>query len=228
MLKAIVFDLDGTLTVLTLPLEAMRRDAKKYYIDMGLPPELLEPADGISSSTAKAKAYFISQGTTESEWEDMEVDVDKILSNHENSSAREARLIDGVLPTLEHIRECGIKTAILTNNSRPAVDIILEKIPLTNFFEIIQTRHESPTPKPYPGGLWHIVNRLGVEIDETVYVGDAIIDATAAKRAELEFWGVATGETKLHALEEAGASIVVNSISDLVPIISERIDKTNS
>ncbi|MHA2162902.1 MAG: HAD family hydrolase [Candidatus Thorarchaeota archaeon] len=216
MLKAIVFDLDGTLTVLTLPLEAMRRDAKKYYIDMGLPSELLEPADGISSSTAKAKAYFISQGTTETEWDDMEVDVDKILSNHENSSAREARLIDGVLPALKHIRECGIKTAILTNNSRPAVDIILERIPLANFFEIIQTRHESPTPKPYPGGLWHI------------YVGDAIIDATAAKRAELEFWGVATGETKLEALEEAGASIVVNSVSDLMPIIDERINKTSS
>ncbi|MHA1936260.1 MAG: HAD family hydrolase, partial [Candidatus Thorarchaeota archaeon] len=60
------------------------------------------------------------------------------------------------------------------------------------------------------------------------YVGDAIIDATAAKRAELEFWGVATGETKLEALEEAGASFVVNSVSDLLPIIDERINKTSS
>lgn len=228
MLKAIVFDLDGTLTVLTLPLEAMRRDAKKYYIDMGLPAELLEPADGISSSTTKAKAYFISQGTTEKEWEDMEVDVDKILSIHENSSARGARLIDGVLPTLKHIRDSGLKTAILTNNSRPAVDIILEKLPLTNYFDIIQTRHESPTPKPYPGGLWHIMKHLAVEIDEAVYVGDAIIDATAAKRAEIEFWGVATGETKYEVLEEAGASIVVDSVSDLIPFIDERFTKTNS
>ena len=62
MLKALVFDMDGTITHLTLPLEAMRSDTTKYFISKGLPPELLEPADGISSTTGKARDYFLNNG----------------------------------------------------------------------------------------------------------------------------------------------------------------------
>jgi len=58
VLKALVFDMDGTITELALPLEAMRADTKEYYIAKGLPAEILEPADGISSSTAKARDYL--------------------------------------------------------------------------------------------------------------------------------------------------------------------------
>ncbi|MCK5240654.1 MAG: hypothetical protein KAR33_13945, partial [Candidatus Thorarchaeota archaeon] len=69
MLKAVVFDLDGTITKLKLPLELMRSDAKLFYISEGLPSELLEPADGISSSTAKAREYFLSNGISMNEWD---------------------------------------------------------------------------------------------------------------------------------------------------------------
>ena len=63
MLKVLVFDLDGTITHLTLPLEAMRRDTKAYYISKGLPSETFESADGISSSTGKARTYFLNIST---------------------------------------------------------------------------------------------------------------------------------------------------------------------
>ena len=72
MPKALIFDLDGTIIKLTLPLEAMRTEAKRYYIERGMPPELLEPADGISSSTAKAKDFFLANGTYEMKWQLMQ------------------------------------------------------------------------------------------------------------------------------------------------------------
>ncbi|MFX1265117.1 MAG: hypothetical protein ACFFH0_07035, partial [Promethearchaeota archaeon] len=83
MLKAVVFDLDGTLTVLALPLDAMRNDTKKFYITRGLPPDLLDPEDGISSTRVKAREYFQSQGATTDEWENMQAEIDGILSAHE-------------------------------------------------------------------------------------------------------------------------------------------------
>jgi phosphoglycolate phosphatase len=212
LLKALVFDMDGTITELALPLEAMRQDTKDYYVKRGFPPELLEPEDGISSSTAKAKEYFLSKGLQLSEWAQMENEVDEILNQHEGFAAANAVLIEGALNVVQHIRKVGILTAILTNNGRSSVDKIMQQIPLADYFDLIQTRHESPQPKPYPDGLLKIASQLGVGLNEIVYVGDALIDAAAAKRAGIEFWGVATGETPVSALQDAGASIVCESL----------------
>lgn len=225
MLKCIVFDLDGTITKLKLPLEAMRNDTKAYFLSKGLPPELLELADGISSSTAKAKDYFLSVGVPIREWNGMESEIDIVLSKHEDHSAEEVSLIENALETVKHLRYLGLKTAILTNNGRRAVDIILDKTSLGDYFDIINTRHESPNPKPAPDGILKVVELLGMKISEVVYVGDALIDGTAATRAGVEFWGVTTGETTEEGLLKAGASIVVDRISKLIPIVQERQSK---
>ncbi len=215
MLKAVVFDLDGTLTVLALPLDAMRNDTKKFYVTRGLPADSLDPEDGISSTRVKAREYFLSQGVTTDEWEKMQAEIDGILSAHEGWAATDAELIDGSLDVVRALKARGLKTAILTNNGRGAVDKILAKIPMSDSFDLIQTRHESPSPKPYPDGLRSLIQKLGVGLDEAVYVGDARIDAAAATRAGVEFWGVTTGETSKDELFKAGADRVFDSITQI-------------
>jgi len=216
MLKALVFDMDGTITKLSLPLEAMRQDTKDYFIAKGLPPEILDPADGISSSTAKARDYFLSNGCSLDIWNKMDQEVDVILSRHEGYAAATAELLPGTLDVVKKIHSQGFLIAILTNNGRSSVNQIMTQIPLAEHFEIIQTRHESPKPKPHPDGLLKIIDDLGVEIEEVVYVGDALIDGTAAARAGIEFWGVATGETSADALVEAGAALVFDSLDGIL------------
>lgn len=208
--------MDGTITHLTLPLEAMRNDTKEYYISKGAPSELFEPADGISSSTDKARDYFLNSGVSQKEWNIMETEVDTILMQHEGFAAATASLIDGSLGIVRRLRTAGFKLAILTNNGRPALDKIMSKIPLRENFDLIQTRHESPRPKPFPDGLLKIAKELGVGLKEIVYVGDALIDGAAASRAGIEFWGVSTGETPAEALFEAGASKVFDSLEGVL------------
>ena len=216
MLKALVFDMDGTITHLTLPLEAMRHDTKEYYISKGAPSDLFEPADGISSSTDKARDYFLNNGLSQKEWNTMETEIDTILTQHEGFAADTASLIQGSLEIVRRLRNAGFKLAILTNNGRPALDKIMRKIPLRENFDLIQTRHESPRPKPFPDGLLKIADELGVRLNEIVYVGDALIDGAAASRAGIEFWGVSTGETPADALFDAGASKVFNSLEGVL------------
>jgi len=223
MFKALVFDMDGTITHLTLPLEAMREDTKKYYISKGVPPELFETADGISSSTGKAKDYFLTNGFSQKQWETMETEVDTILSQHEGFAAATATPIGNSLELVSKLRDAGFKTAILTNNGRPALNKIMQQIPLEETFDIIQTRHESPRPKPFPDGLLKVTSDLGVSPSEAVYIGDALIDGTAASRAGIEFWGVSTGETSSEKLYEAGASRVFESLEGVFDaVMSDR------
>ncbi|MHA1960843.1 MAG: HAD family hydrolase [Candidatus Thorarchaeota archaeon] len=222
MLEAVIFDLDGTLTVLTLPLDAMRRDTKAFFVNKGLPSGLLEPADGISSTTVKAREYFFERGISKEEWKKMQSSLDSILSTHEAGSASQAQMMDGAVTVVEQIRNLSIKTAILTNNGREAVDMILNQMPLKDIFDVIQTRNESPNPKPFPDGLLKVIERLGVSASKTLYVGDARIDGVAAERAGVEFWGVATGETSENELYSVGASLVVDGLSDIVKHIHSR------
>ena len=198
----------------------MRSDAKKFYITKGLPSDIFEPADGISSSTAKAKEYFSSNGMSEEEWNDMQDELDEIMSAYERSSAKDVTLIDGVLGTIREITSIGIRAAVLTNNSRPAMDIIMDKIPLEDYFEVIHTRHEAPTPKPYPDGLLNLTKILGLEPQDVVYIGDAMIDGVAASRAGIEFWGVSSGETPADVLKDVGAQVVFSSISEIPSFLS--------
>ena len=223
MLKAVVFDLDGTLTVLNLPLEAMRRDTKAYFISKGVPAELFEPANGISSSTTKARGYFLSSDMSLDRWKKYETEMDAILDKHEASATKQVILMDDTIEVIGGITDIGLKTAILTNNGRSSVDAILEQTKLGGLFDIIQTRHESPRAKPFPDGLLKIVARLDVERNEAVYVGDAGIDAVAAKRAGIEFWGVTTGETNHESLLRAGASLTFESLSRVLAEVRNRI-----
>ncbi len=216
MYDSIVFDLDGTIIALTLPLDAMRADVKKFFIDHGLPPELLEPADGISSSTVKAREFFLNNGMSKEKWDELQKHADLILSAHESSSARNVRFLDGVLEALQQLKSSGFKTAILTNNGREAVNVILQKLPLSQYFDVIQTRNESKSPKPFPDGLLQVIERLGSTPDRTLYVGDARIDAAAARRAGVDFWGVVTGETPEDALYAEGAKRVFPSLTELI------------
>lgn len=222
-LRAVIFDLDGTLTVLTVPLDAMRKETKRYLFDTGLPREIIEPSDGISSSIFKAKSYFLSQGMTPPKWRDLEEHIESMLSDYEASAARDVRSIDGALDAVRLLRSRGVKTAILTNNGRKAVDIVLGIIPMAPLFDIIQTRNESPTPKPFPDGLTAIISKLGVRLAEAIYVGDASIDAVAASRAGIEFWGVTTGETSHETLLSFGAKLVVNSLHEMIPSVDARL-----
>lgn len=226
MLRALIFDLDGTLIKLTLPLEEMRRDTKSYFIEHGLPPHLLDRADGINSSTIKAKEYFISQGVSLQEWEMMQSIVDDMLIKKEMDVADKTEVLDGVIDTINRVRELGIKTAILTNNARDAVNVMLEYLPFTGLFDVIQTRHESPNPKPFPDGLYNITEKLGVELNEVVYIGDAVIDAVAAQRAGIEFWGVVTGSATKDDLIAVGAKILFDSFDEILTLVKSRIDQS--
>ncbi|MHA2211304.1 MAG: HAD family hydrolase [Candidatus Thorarchaeota archaeon] len=153
----------------------------------------------------------------------MEREVDITLSGHEGWAATDAELIDGSIEVVRELKKLGLKTAILTNNGRTAVDLILKQLPLEELFDVIQTRNESPSPKPYPDGLNQLVAQIDVQPNEVVYIGDARIDGAAATRAGIEFWGVTTGETPRDDLIKAGASQVFDSLRQIVDIVKSRL-----
>ena len=108
------------------------------------------------------------------------------------------------------------------------IGFLIDFLTPEEYFDFIQTRHESPSPKPYPDGINSVLKLLGLARNEAMYIGDALMDGTAATRAGVEFWGVSTGETSETSLFKAGAKHVVSSLADLIPLVRERLDISTS
>jgi len=154
-LKLIIFDLDGTLLEPALDFDAIRRE-------IGLPPgaSILEALERFSESE-RARA-------------------NTVLERHEAEAARRSRLMPGARELLGSLRAQGIRTAVLTRNSRRSVERACRRHSLV--FEAVVAR-EDRLPKPSPEGVRRLMQALGAEPDETVVVGDFRFDVEAGSAA---------------------------------------------
>jgi HAD superfamily hydrolase (TIGR01509 family) len=152
--RAVIFDLDGTLTEPLLDFDAMRAE-------IGLPPgpilEQLEHADAATRARA-----------------------DEILRRHEREAIARATLADGCAEVLAHLGALGIPMAILTRNVREVVDTFSRMFGFS--FAAVYTREDGP-PKPSPAGVLALCEKMGAVPAETLVVGDYKFDILAGRDA---------------------------------------------
>ncbi|MDQ7039299.1 MAG: HAD family hydrolase, partial [Aquificota bacterium] len=93
---------------------------------------------------------------------------------------RRGRPVPGATELLSYLRERGIITILVTNNSRSSAEAVLRATGLE--FDAIYTREEGAL-KPEPEALLHPLRDLGVSPDEAVLIGDSHHDLAAARNA---------------------------------------------
>ncbi|MFV1872724.1 MAG: HAD family hydrolase [Oleiphilus sp.] len=154
-IKAVLFDLDGTLVHSQLNFPQIRQD-------LGCP----EGEDVLS--------FVANLASTEKQ------QAEKIIRKHEMEDAHSARLISGANALLDRLAGLEIKTAIITRNSFDATHIKLRhcKIQVSD----VLTREDAPA-KPDPQALLHFSEQWKLSPDECVYVGDYLYDLQAANNA---------------------------------------------
>lgn len=103
------------------------------------------------------------------------------------------QVLPGACETLDHLREAGLKLAIVSQKLRHLIEAVLQRESM--HLDVVLGGQDIPDFKPDPGGLILAMERLGVEADDAIYVGDTTIDAEAAANAGLRFVGVLTGVT---------------------------------
>jgi len=154
-LKLVIFDLDGTLLDSPLDLDAVR-------VELGLPAGLpiLEALEDLGpAERARAEA---------------------VIARHETEAVRASRLIPGAADLLAHLRGRGVRTALLTRNSRASVEAAAHRHGLV--FDAAVTR-EDHEPKPSPRGVCHLMDACGAATYDTVVVGDFRFDIEAGAAA---------------------------------------------
>jgi len=155
-IKAVIFDLDGTITQPYFDFDAIREE-------MGLARDSGPVLELMEKMTAQQRQ-----------------EVEKILHYHEQKAVTESRLNAGAKQTLSALRAAGIHIGVLTRNRRSNALAIARKHNLK--FDAIIGREEGPV-KPDAFGVLQLCEQFGVQPEETLLVGDYLFDLLCAKAA---------------------------------------------
>ena len=166
-----LFDMDGTLTVPQHDFKGIRR-------------QLGAPLDSDLLAWISRLAPGPQQEARSS------------LQAWEEAIAKRSQAQQDALALLEHLAEQGADVGVITRNTYRNALITLEAAGLDSFFEPdrILGRDSAP-PKPDPGGLQLLMQRMGSEPSSAVMVGDWSYDIEA---------GIAAGTATI-LVERSGA-----------------------
>ena len=96
-----------------------------------------------------------------------------LQSEHSLFAANAATLYEDTVPTLQHLRDTGLKLAIVSNWDTP-LDPLTERLGIAHYFDIIVASHDARvrSAKPDPHIFNYTLEAISVSAEETVHVGD--------------------------------------------------------
>ncbi len=194
--EAIVFDFDGTLT------QPGALDFAAIRAAVGCPHHigLLEHLASIDDPSARRPK-------------------EEILHAAEMEAATLCRPNEGAAELVAFLRGQGIPMAIITRNSRAAVDRAFANLPGMNpaDFAIVVTRDLPLGPKPLPDGVRFVADGLGVDVTRLLMIGDHAFDVEAGKRAgapTMFLWN-----DPAESQPDRGADFVVGTLAEALTVI---------
>jgi len=119
---------------------------------------------------------------------------------------------------LRALDERGLPWAIATSSRPEQVGASIDALKLARPPTIVDGS-QVENAKPAPDLLLAAATKLGVEPLRSWYVGDSIWDVQAALAAGMQAIGVASGSATTGDLEEAGAQLIVDELSELIPLV---------
>ena len=217
-LRAVVFDLDGTLvdTVGDLTLALNRTLA-----DLDLPPHSEGAVRGmVGGGLAKLLERGVTAHGATLEPADQERALARLYHHYAADPAAQSRLYPGVGETLEALRDAGIACGLCTNKPESIARGLLRALGIAEGFGVIQGSDTGFPRKPDPAGLAHVVAGLGAEPDTTIMVGDSATDLRTARAAGLKGAVLVSYGYSVTPVTELGADAVINHLHELVPALA--------
>ena len=211
-MKAILFDLDGTLLD---TLEDLTDATNAALTHFGYPTRSLEEVRKFVGNGAKNQ-ITLSMPAGESP-EQIETVLDWYKAYYADHSQLKTRPYDGILEALEAVKQ-EFPVAIVSNKPDVAVKILCAQY-FHDAFSLGES--ESCPRKPAPDMVYQALKVIGA--DSCIYVGDSEVDVLTAKNAGVPCLSVLWGFRDKQTLIEAGADHFCETPADLLNSLKEMI-----
>lgn len=179
-IRALVFDLDGTLVetfgiygnvyrkIFARATGRILTDAEIFSLGPAAEPLTIQKVVGETN----AQRYM-----------------DLFCEQYESELTKSPGLVyPGVHELIEWCAQRGMALGIYTNKSQRTAEITMARLPFARHFQSVVTASHVSRPKPHPEGVLQSLEALKAEPHETLYVGDWPVDVLAGRQA-----GVLTG-----------------------------------
>jgi HAD superfamily hydrolase (TIGR01509 family) len=218
-LRAILFDLDGTLIDTNeLHVESWSKafESHGYRVGRG------RIADEIGKGGDLLVEAVLGRDVEEAEGDALREARDAAF---EELAAEPIRFFPGARELLHRARRRGLETAIATSSSKRDLALVEKSLgdKLGDLVDVVTSSADVETSKPAPDILHAACARLGEDPLSCALVGDSLHDAFGARRAGVAFIGVTTGYATREAFARAGARFVAETPDDLGVRLGEAV-----
>jgi HAD superfamily hydrolase (TIGR01549 family) len=220
-IKAVVFDLDGTLASFNIDYMAVRADVRSFLIKRGLPASILSTNENIFEMLKKTEIFLKNNGKSKKAIKEVLGKALAIAEEYELEAAKSTSLLPGVAETLNVLKRMGLKIGLFTINSEKSTNYILRRFRIAGFFDAVIPRNSVKYVKPNSEHLEAVLKALEINPEETIVVGDGVSDMKCARELKAIAAGLPTGLSSLKELINSGANYIITSITDLPALIKE-------
>lgn len=215
MVKAVLFDFDGTLVdTAELIIESFKHTYKTHL--------------GISVEREEILKYFGEPLLTTLERYD-KAHANEMLDTYRayNESIHDIRIreIEGSAYTVKALRKEGIKTAVVSSKRRIMVERGLKVLNMMDLFDEIVSYEDTERGKPHGDPALKGCSNLGIEPCDALMVGDSHYDILCGKDAGCLTCLVSYTALEMESLMQYKPDYVIDKLANLLDIVKDNNDR---
>ena len=206
---AVLFDFDGTLADSYAPIAA---SVNHVRAGRNLAPLTI---DEVKRFVGLGPDYLLTQTVPGGI---LEEDIARYRAHHPSVMFEGTRLLPGAAEVLASLHRAGRRLGLCSNKPRLFSQKLLEHLGVASYFDVVVGPEDVPRPKPAPDMLRAVLDRLGLQPAQALYVGDMVIDIETARAAGLTVWSVPSGSDDRVALAAARPDRLLESLHEMLDL----------
>ncbi len=216
-IRAVLFDLDGTLIDSAPDLGAAADQMRTDRGMSSLPPDRYRPMAGAGARGMLGEAFGLTP-----EHPDYEVLREEFFANYERRMTHLTTIFDGVDQLIEQLLQRQMVWGVVTNKSARFTEPLTLAMPLFITAGAVVSGDTTPHAKPHPAPLLEAASRLGMDPNHCIYVGDDERDIVAGLAAGMGTVAATYGYLGTKADPSRwGAQAVINSPTELLQLLGK-------
>ena len=217
MIKAIIFDLDGTL------LDTRQDLANSINLTLKSLNKKEKPQDEIISHVGNGIKRLVEDCVVPKDDNETNKAVELFRNHYSKEYLKTTYPYKGMPELIEEISKLGIKIGVNSNKDDNFTKELIRKHYKDIDLEYVIGNKEGFERKPSPQAVDAILNNMGVKKEETIYIGDSQVDIKTAKNAKTELICVGWGfKTKEDLLKEEKTVKIVETPNEILEYIKEK------
>ncbi len=209
-IKAVLFDVDGTLVDVRCLLEPFYKACDELGV-MKISEETF--FSKLVGHRPKEKLKELLEDVSEEK-------INRLYQKFKEEylmSAENCKLLPGAKQVLRELKNRGYLVGIVTTKARDTARAVLNSHDLE--YDVLVSAEDVKKIKPDAEPVKKAAEKLGVKAEECVVVGDHVFDVCSANQAGAVSVGVLTGVSSKKKLSEAGAKFIIPDLTKLLEVL---------